>query len=56
MNIRELELKIKQEIEIEKEYNSIPKLNEPSSILKEDHLKKVNVKIKLRKNTELFSN
>lgn len=41
VNIQELEMKIKQEIEIEKEYNSLPKLMEPSTILKEEHLKKV---------------
>ena len=38
-------MKLKQEIEIEREYKTLPKLNEPSTILKDDHLRKLNVNL-----------
>ena len=44
MNLQELQLKIKQEIEIEKEYKMLPKLMNSTSILKEEHLRKVKFK------------
>ena len=42
MNLQELELKLKQEIQIENEYKTLPTLINKSTILKEEHLRKVN--------------
>lgn len=42
VNLQELELKLKTEKEIEKEYKTLPTLMNESLILKEEHLRKVN--------------
>lgn len=43
--MNELESKLKLEMEIEKEYNTLPILASQSDILKEDHLRKLNVNL-----------
>jgi LysM repeat protein len=43
VNLQELELKLKQEIEIENEYKTLPTLMNKSTILKEDNLRKLNI-------------
>lgn len=45
VNLNELESKLKLEMEIEKEYNTLPILASQSDILKEDHLRKLNVNL-----------
>jgi hypothetical protein len=41
VNLQELESKLKQEIEIENEYKTLPILDHETTILKEEHLRKV---------------
>ena len=41
MNLKEYEHKLRKEIEIEKEYKQLPTLIGQSTILEEDHLRKV---------------
>lgn len=41
VNLQEYELKLKKEIEIEKEYKQLPNLKSQSAILKEENLRKV---------------
>jgi hypothetical protein len=36
-------MKLKKEMEIENEYKILPKLNSESTILKEEHLRKVSI-------------
>lgn len=43
VNLKEYEQKLRKEIEIEKEYKQLPNLKSQSTILKEDHLRKVRV-------------
>ncbi|CAF0703097.1 unnamed protein product [Brachionus calyciflorus] len=45
VNLKELEMKIKQEIEIEKEYKTLPTLTQQSIILKDEHLRKLNANL-----------
>lgn len=45
VNLHELESKLKLEMEIEKEYNTLPILSSKSDILKDDHLRKLNVNL-----------
>ena len=45
VNLQELELKLKTEKEIEKEYKTLPTLMNESLILKEEHLRKLNVNL-----------
>ena len=45
MNLYELESKLKLEMEIEKEYKTLPILNSKSDILHDDHLRMLNVNL-----------
>ena len=54
MNLQELELKLKQEIEIQNEYKTLPTLMNKSTILKEEHLRKVTFLKKLLKRSSRF--
>jgi len=45
VNLHELESKLKLEMEIEKEYKTLPTLKNKSEILKEEHLRKLNVNL-----------
>lgn len=45
VNLQELESKLRKEMEIENEYKTLPTLNTESTIMKEEHLRKLNVNL-----------